>query len=684
MASAVEKAVVAIALDVEDGEIQTASEKLAQLKARFQALDGARVQKPADDLVRVKTTADDATTALDKLRAAAKAANSAGGKGFGGSTPTALMGSAKPPSGFNQIVQAVGKLFGGGAASGLVSGAAALSRVEEKLAPLGLSLKDAGGVLTGAGSALVGAGGAVLSAGKVVLEAAAALAAAAVAVAAAGYKLGVEKTSEKQAGEAVLGKAGYAQTIQLAATYNLDEKEAGTQVKKLLNAHFSQSEIPVLIGIKAGMDLKGLNGDELLGKLETMKLKPKVDAKDIKALAGMGVDTKAVYDELAKSLGVKPAEAMAKVKAGAVDTGKVIAAVEAATSKQFGGLAEMLGNSVPGLLNKIRLAFGELFADMDLGPLKDFLKSVLGAISGGAGGELKKSLQELFAAISHTLFDPFKGAEGQKKLENMLRGMAGMLHDAAGAVRDLAPLINLLVSAFASTGKGGAEGSAALGAFEGFVMGLLGPIGDAIDALRVLSKLIGLVTGEDVGPKKPGAADPSGGPMAPSPMTPVPTDAANDNASSGGMDVGSALSDGITLGISNGEPGAIAAAVSLVTNAIAAAHAAADAHSPSRPMARLGGFLGQGVTVGMQGQNDNAADAGANIARSAMKGAAAGGGGALAAVAGPRPAGAGAGAKGGDVYNVQIQQPAGATKKEGEEFAIGFTRKLRDLRGEAA
>ncbi|HSM93383.1 MAG TPA: hypothetical protein VLT47_10905 [Anaeromyxobacteraceae bacterium] len=603
---------------------------------------------------------DAAEAAMKKLRREADAAaaamrKAAGGGGFGGVTPTALLGS-RSQGGFERLVGAVDKLFGARAASGLVSGAAALARADDKLAPFGLSLADGA-------TALLGAGAAVGSAMKVGLEVAAGLAAAAIALTAAFVRYGVEQSSKREMADAALGARGLANghefVVDLAAKYNLNEDDALRQVQKLLNAKFSQNEIPTLVRIKAGMDAAGLDGDALLQKLENMKLGSKIGAKDVEGLKKLGVDVGAVYAQLSKQTGETVDVLKGKVKAGVLDAGQAVAAVEKVAGDRFGTLADKLGDSVPGLLNRLRLGFASLFDAFDLGPLKGFLKSLSGALEGNAGSDVKTAASQLFGAISHSLFDPFQGPEGQAKLENMLRGIASLMRDAADAAREVGPIVSALADGLAYLGTNSTGANVALGALEGTVMALLGPVGQLVDLLRA----VGVISG-------------GGAPAAPK----TPHDimmgsdaAANDNAGPGGIGAGNDFSAGFVDGIAAGNVAAINAARDLVRGAVDAAREEADAHSPSRVMVALGRDMGVGPGIGMEQMQDHAASAGAALAGAGIAGA-----------RGGAQSGAAAADGGARTVNLNIKVEGGAAPDMEEAVRRGVIMALRDLGMEAA
>lgn len=624
-------------------EAQKAAQAGEQLDKALAKVEKAKIDAAAAAMKRLRTESDAAAAAMRK---AAK-----GTGGFGGSTPTSLLGSPAAASGFQRIVQSVGKLFGDQAAGGLVRGASWLAEASDKIGPW-MPLLESGGTM------LLGAGGAVAKGGEVVLKAAAALAAAGVGLAAAGVKFGIDKTAERNAANSALEKlgmnGGYEVAVDLSAKYHLDPADAVTQIKKLLNAGFSKTEIPTLIRIKAGMETSGLDGDALLKKLETIKLGSKVGTKDVEGLKKLGIDVGAVYQEIARSTGQSMDQVKAAVKAGTLDADKLVKSIEKVADVKFGPMADELGNSVPGLLNKLSLSFGELFSGMDLGPIKGFLEMLDQALHSKAGGALKKSLQDAFSAIGDVLKkvklkDVTDGigmaAAGIERFAGLIRSNSTGLASLVGLTFRFAGALVLVASYAVFFADQMASGVAtAIDQVSAFV--------DA--ALSMATTVISTI------------AD-------------LPAQA---------LDLGSQIVDGLVEGILSSAARAIAAATSLVDEVIGAARTAAASHSPSQKMMDLGeGGLGEGLVVGMGAANDNASKAGAKLANAAMGGAGTATASGLGAV--PSAAGGSQGARGGGGVTVIVQMSgggaAGVDLAAVEEAARrGAIKGMREVAGEAA
>jgi hypothetical protein len=609
-----DRATVGVDVKAESAEIDAAEAKLVALKARLMSLGEENLTGPQKALRRLREEVSETDKAIAKLKGDQKSAADKLKRDLEGSIAGRHAALTKGLS-FDSLFGGSDKLASAGNLVGKIFGAGAKGSFEAGLGKLAGAL-DGTGLTPGM---LTSAAGALGTAFKIGGEVALALTAAAAALGGALLKYGTEETAKRQRTDAALGargvEGGHEFVVDLAAKYSLDEGDALTQVKKLLNADFSQAQIPALIRIKAGMDEAGFDGSALLERLERMKLGSKIGTKDVEGLKKLGIDVNAVYAQLAKDTGQSMDVVKAKVKSGTLDSAQAIDAITKVAGGRFGPLADMLGGDVLGLFNKLRLGVKGFFDGMDLGPIGGFLKSLLGALGGGAGSEVKDAASNLFSAISHSLFDSFQGPEGQAKLENMLRVVAQLLRDAADTAREMAPAFRFAAEAMSYLGDSAGTGRAALEGIKAAVWPLLMPIHLLIDDLRSLGTLLGMSSGPKAG--KPATFDGRRSLFQP--------EAANDNAGAAGEGTGADFASGFAQGIAGGQSGAVMAAVMMVRSAVDAARTEADAHSPSRKLLALGkvGF-GGGLAGGMDQAQNDVARAGADMAGAGVDGAASG------------------------------------------------------------
>lgn len=486
------------------------------------------------------------------------------------------------------------------------------------------------------------AAGLLIAGGIAVTAAAEKLAVGAAQLVKAGYQLAVEETSKKEIQTAIFNAighgGGYEVAIDLAAKYNIPEDQAISQVKALLGAKFSEAEIPVIMKLAVGIGAVEGEGkaQAFLEQLQKVDLKGKFDEKSIKGFVAAGVDAQTIYENLAKKLGVSIDTAKAKVKAGQVSVREGIDAVEAAADKQFGGVAEKMANSVPALLAVLGNDAKHLFDSVDLGPIKDFLKTLDSVIKGPEGQEIKSAINELFAALNDAVLSNFKGEQGKQKLREFAHDVAKSIHEFAEGVKEAKPAITLIERLLLISAKG-APGTVKL-------FGDLSGLSELIDTLNAVEYLIEALDGlslDDVTNSIEQFID----------------ELLGFDLFGGGEDIGSQLVNGIVEGIEGGASAAIDAATQMATDALNAAKSALGIHSPSKEFAAVGAFSAEGFSQAMDSHPGPEA-AGEGMAQRALDGAA----GAASPGGAGAPGGGGAGSAGGMVvhFSPQIHLPPGS------------------------
>jgi len=408
--------------------------------------------------------------------------------------------------------------------------------------------------------------------------------------------------------------------------------------------------------------------------------------KSAAALAEMGLSSK----DLADALGMTP-EKFAKAKISAEQMNKAIQ--DALKKKGQGPLDEMMG-SWPVIMAKVKAGLMSLLGD--LGPaVKPFMAEVKKLFEAFyKGGSVITFLKPIFTAVFSTLFSWATRAVSavravmdallnSTKAGGMLSGAIAVLKGAwagivaiFGAVKAGAmPIIEVFKKIFSN--------AAVLDGLKAIFTTLAVVIGAVAIAIAVVAAVVATVAG--------GIAAAVGGivaafALAAEGISTFVSSAVGvlEGLVSAAGEVGSNMVAGLVDAITGGIGAAVGAVVNMVKGVIDAARGAADAHSPSRKMIGLVGKpLGQGVHVGMTAENDNARAAAGKTVRSAIEGA----GKAkdnLGKLGAPAPKGEAAAAPSSTTYQITIQQPPGATRKEGEEFAAGFMHKMRELQAEAA
>jgi hypothetical protein len=634
------------------GETETVTLNLDGSFASSASAAASSAWKLSDSIKVMEKSAEMAAQKMAKLRSAAKAAAGLGdgvAKGFGGSIPTALQSSLSQ-GGFAKIVGGVGKLFGDNAAAGLVSGAAKLTEVSDKMAPYAPLLGVAGN--------LVGAGGAIVAKAAVALTASAvALTASATAILAAGVKFGIETTDKASIQRAIFGQlgkgGGYEMAIKIAGDYGLNTEEAFAKVKGLLGAKFAEKDIPAFVKIAVGIDaVKGEGkGKAFLEKLENTANKGgKANEEAIKGFAEAGLNVDDIWKAIAQKLGTTVAVAQSKVKSGAVSMRDALDAVKKVGEKQFGQIADKMGGSVEALIGKIKIQLAQMFSNLDLKPVKSALKAIVDALSGPTGKELGKGISELFSSIVGLL----KGITA-KDVKGFLVPIVDMVKDLAATIKANAPGLKAFGRAFAETSVDGLKLVVTL--LKGAVR-IAAVVGQVWSGVRDL-----IAGGPDTGKlrKVPTLLDQvrTAVQMMFSPLqtaqriwqnfqTMFTGGSAKVGASA--RAAGTAVASGFAGGIMAGLAGAVAAAGRMASAALAKIRAVLGVASPAKALVFVGDMMAGGMAKGMNDNADKPAKAAGKMAAGAA-GAAAGG-------AGGGRGGAAAGG-GAPVFNITINAAPG-------------------------
>jgi hypothetical protein len=572
----------------------------------------------------------------------------------------ALAGSA----GYGKLSAVVSKIFGSAAGEKLDRAAASLALSADKL---GISPE----MLSGAGTVLAGAASAVASAGAVVAGAAAALTAAAGALVFAGIKLGISEATKNEVQGAILdavtggkGDSAIKVATKVALDIGIDDDAALDKIKKLLNAKFSEKQAAAVVKVGVGLDaLETGRGEAFVKTLETIRNLNKFDDKSLRKLAKQGIDLEAVYARLAKEMGLSVDQVKAKIKSGTLDVGKGLDAVVAVADAKFGAVADKIGNSIPGLVTKIQVAFKGLFGDIDLGPLKGFLKNVLGVLTGPAAQGFSKAFSKLTDTILKGLFGPLSDKSAAQKMTAIVKGITGAVTWLTGALKEVGSIAQKVWAAikpqladFFSAKKGSTGNELrALGRDLTALWAQAKPVVIPLAKLIAGGLLSGLTTSFKLAVA--GARLLSQGLTAL--LRPV-------NAIVGAIgNVGRAIPNALGAGILGSMGAAISAAVKMAMGVVAGVKAAIGMKSPPRAFLDIGGAMPNAVGKGV---NDNAsapARAGAKMAKAAAVAASAASREASAARAGGGGAsggGRGAGASG-----------AGPTIQITNNFAPGTT-----------
>lgn len=401
-------------------------------------------------------------------------------------------------------------------------------------------------------------------------------------------EIGIHETSKAEMQREVFAKLGgnYDVAIKIAGQYGIDGDAAAAQVKKLLAAKFSETEIEAIVKVDVGMS--AVLGDEkaraFIEKMTQQKNKGGKASEDtIKGFAEAGVSVDQVWKQLAAKLGVSVAQAQGKVKAGTVDMKDALDSVRKAAEMDFGGIADKVGNTIPVLLARVKLGISQLFSGFDLTPMKEALKNVAGLLEGPEGKLLKEEFSLTGSAMIKALFGPFEGAEGKQRLIGIMAELVALLRVVREVAKAAGEALKTMLPSGAAPGQGLAE---------------------------ILK-----------GQRK--TSDFAGGPMTWSDTTQSPAEKMMEKLGQSSVDVGGTVktdgsaiggmfNEGVAEGIEN-NPDAAAAAFGLGQDLLAKLRGSLGIASPSKEAMAIMGHFGDGMVKGAE--NDNgAAEAGAHVA----------------------------------------------------------------------
>jgi hypothetical protein len=573
-----------------------------------------------DRVKMLEADAKRASSALDKLAAAKEKI----GKGQTdlASKKDSLTDSIAKSEGFGKLRGLVGKLFGDGAV-GKLDGAAA------KLATAGESLGISPAGLSAAGSVLGMGAGALAGAAVAAGVAAAALAYGAVKILDAVVRAGVSATDDRNKQVAILDKLSggkgdvtFKLSMSLAGEAGVDPATALERVKGLMAAKFSKEEIPLLF--KAAADLGEVKGAEkgkaLLEQLEKTAAKGKATEESINGLAEAGINAGSVLAMLAKK-GESLDSVRARLKAGTIDAKAFAKAVGEAVEKDFGGIA---GKGLDAALNRLKIKGADLLSGFKLGPLENALANLSKVADGPQGAKLKTALSDLGTQAIKTLFGPFEGEAGKKRLESLMTSITNLATNTGEALKKAAPYVESFVEIVTALGNNNYKSE------NGFVR-FLQQVGMAADAalfpLMAISKIMDGMSGKDMASAGKGmdlGDDAKAGLGLADMLSGVV--ASNDN-SGATADVGGNMSKGIAQGIADNADSVAMALSDVVNAAVAKAEAELGIASPSKRLGLTGKWGALGLAKGFNDNADAPADAAAAMSGAAANAADGAGGG---------------------------------------------------------
>jgi len=406
--------------------------------------------------------------------------------------------------------------------------------------------------------------------------------------------------------------------------------------------------------------------------------KGRLQGDELLQLAENGLETSAVYQALAKSLGKSIPEIMKLQAAGKIQSDVAVDAILAAIAEQTGGKAagvaarERSLKNINGLIERIKAIPQNLLFDIvagdQLGQIKGVMREIVDFFdaSSSTGKDAREAVSGLFKALVEGLIgaDLSKTGNVTEVLKSLVEGAKGagpQIKEFATGIRQIGSAIVWIVSIAGKL-------SAAKGAVSGFV-DEMGPLGKAFSVLGKFMTGRGIFAALDIagwiGDLGSGIADAWRGLFA------------SLRSDGDWFSLGSSWITGLINGIKSGVAGVWAAAKSTAQSALDAVAGLWVVKSPSKRAEYLGDMFGTGQAQGIENTRDQVRMAANDNAKAALQGAA-------PMAAGPAPAAQpirqGHTVTYAPVYNTQMtaEELEEAQARDYERFNRLFDRRLRE------
>lgn len=313
-----------------------------------------------------------------------------------------------------------------------------------------------------------------------------------------GATLAIEAAEAKQDTldmlEAMLGtekaaKSTYAQLIGITRTSAASKEMVTTAAQELAAAGVDNQQ--ALVGAVRAIAqvesvLKG-SGSKIQGVFEKAAQTGKFEV-NAKKLAGTGVQTTALFDELSGRTGVGVKQVEAQLKAGKISAEVGIAALTAVIDKRFGGVAAKQALDFPVQIQRLRDNFKRLFDGVNTdGFLKKFSEIVdLFDDSTMAGTAMKGVITTVFNGV-------FRLADAA--LPYLKVGLKGLVIIALQIAIAFKPLIARMQQAFGGDGQKGPLTFARILSVIGRTLRFVIGAGVAVATWTPMWKVLGFVIG---------------------------------------------------------------------------------------------------------------------------------------------------------------------------------------------
>lgn len=379
--------------------------------------------------------------------------------------------------------------------------------------------------------------------------------------------------------------------VELSRKYGIGLSTILATLTQFRGAGFDLAQSEALI--KLGADMRALGSsteqlDSVFLAMRKIQSQGFLQGDELNMLSEAGVSVDKIYSRLQAKLGKTREEIIKMQAARELTAGGVLNAIAEATllstrSSTFGQAGEKAANeTLGGLKDRLSANIGADFFEA-VQRAEPALQKGLQAILGGTLGANGTALQDQLTTA----------------LEKVGRGLEQVGPRIPGFVDSISKLadhLGRIVGFLDRISIGGNKQNAGMGV-AGF---------SEADSYRALNDKLGL---------------PTDGGLLPMFLSGV-WQSITAGRGDGPYSTGQNISAGLAAGITAGAPSVAAAASSVAQGAIDATKDTAKIHSPSKAMQPLGGFMAEGVAVGIEDQAHMASRAATTMADGAITGAA--------------------------------------------------------------
>jgi tape measure domain-containing protein len=249
----------------------------------------------------------------------------------------------------------------------------------------------------------------------------------------------------------------FAEMLRFAKKTPFETQDVIAGYTSMLGAGFSKDQAGKVFSALG--DVSSMSGfdKEVIKKItlafSQIKAKGRLQGEEmlqiLEASGRAGVGATAVYEKIAKKLGIATGNVAKAISAGKVDSDTgILAVLEAIQDKSGGKVGNLMleqSKTLTGLMSQLASAPGDFLLSMDLSKLqgfeafKGFISNLVKVMdtSSDSGKLLMAVLEQLFNNIFQGLFGGLSGPEGVAKLEEVIAHVTTAVEGYAGFIRNV-------------------------------------------------------------------------------------------------------------------------------------------------------------------------------------------------------------------------------------------------------